>query len=171
MNSQTIYNLVQLIRNLLPVFAAIGTISSAIGFWRIFQKWRAPGILSLVPFARGWVFGRDSGRTARFLYAFSDGLIFVLTPIFFYIRANGALREYTVWRFTFYVDTPMLIVTAIWAAAEVARFLSSVHITANLCKKNHRGKIWVASWILLPKLTKVLWGFSGRFIQEPREDS
>ena len=89
MKSETLFNIAQLIRTLLPIFAAIGTISSAVGFWRIFRKWHKPGILSLVPFARGWVFGKDSGRTARTLYAFSDGVIVVLTPIFYYIRAYG----------------------------------------------------------------------------------
>ena len=105
------------------------------------------------------------------LYALSDGTIVVLTPIFYYIRAFGNVREYTVGRFVFYVDTAMLIVTAIWAVAEAVRFLSSVHISANLCKKNNRGKLWTLSWVLLPKLSKIVWGFSNRFITEHKEDS
>ena len=169
MNSETIYKIVQLIRTLLPTFAAIGTVSSAVGFWRIFRKWNEPGIYSLIPFARGWIFGRDSGKTARMIYAGSDGLIVVLTPIFYYIRANGELREYTVGRFVFYLDTAMLIVTAIWAVAEAVRFLSSVHISANLCRENHRGKAWVISWVFLPKFSKIIWGFSNRFITEHKE--
>ena len=171
MQSETMLHIVQVIRTLLPMFAAIGTISSAVGFWRIFRKWNKPGILSLIPFARGWIFGKDSPRRSRTLYAGSDGMIVVLTPIFYYIRANGTLREFAVGRFVFYVDTAMLIVTAIWAVAEVIRFLSSVHISANLCRKNHRGRGWVASWILLPKLTKILWGFSGRFITKSQEEN
>ena len=171
MKSETLFNIAQLIRTLLPIFAAIGTISSAVGFWRIFRKWHKPGILSLVPFARGWVFGKDSGRTARTLYAISDGVIVVLTPIFYYIRAYGELREYVIGRFVFYVDRAMLIVTAIWAMAEIVRFLSSVHISANLCKKNNRGKAWIFSWILLPKLSKIIWGFSDKFIAENDTDT
>ena len=171
MKSETLFHIVQFIRTLLPIFAAIGTISSAVGFWRIFQKWHKPGILSLIPFVRGWIFGKDSGKTARTLYAVSDGMIVVLTPIFYYIRAYGEVQEYVIGRFVFYVDRAMLIVTAIWAVAEVIRFFSSVHISANLCKKNHRGKAWTFSWVLLPKLSKIVWGFSGRFITEPREDN
>ena len=171
MKSEILFNIVQFIRTLLPIFAAIGTISSAVGFWRIFRKWNKPGILSLIPFARGWIFGKDSNKTARMLYALSDGTIVVLTPIFYYIRAFGNVREYTVGRFVFYVDTAMLIVTAIWAVAEAVRFLSSVHISANLCKKNNRGKLWTLSWVLLPKLSKIVWGFSNRFITEHKEDS
>ena len=153
MGSETMYQIAQVIRTLLPVFAAIGTVSSAVGFWRMFRKWGEPGVLSLVPFARGWIFGRDSGRVARLLYAASDGMIVVLTPIFYYIRAFGDLQEFVVGRFTFYVDAPMLVVTAIWAVAEAVRFLSSVHISANLCKKNGRGIAWIVSWILLMRTT------------------
>ena len=164
MNTETLYNIANIIRSLMPVFAAIGTVSSAVGFWRIFQKWHKPGILSIIPFARGWIFGKDSGRTARMLYAGSDGMILTLTPIFYYIRANGQLQEYNFHGFTFYMDKPMLIVTSIWAVAEVVRFLSSVHISANLCKKNNKGKVWVFSWVFLPKFSKIVWGFSNRFI-------
>ena len=170
MRTETFYEIAQVIRTLLPVFAAIGTVSSAVGFWRIFSKWNVPGILSLVPFARGWVFGKDSPHTARGLYAFSDGMIVVLTPIFYYIRAYGKLSEYRIGGFVFYVDRAMLIVTAIWAVCEVVRFLSSVHIAANLCKKNNRGKGWVVSWVLLPKISKILWGFSDRFMTDTGKD-
>lgn len=79
MKSETLFHIVQFIRTLLPIFAAIGTISSSIGFWRMFQKWNKPGVLSLVPFVRGWVFGKDSPKKARLLYAVSDGIIVVLT--------------------------------------------------------------------------------------------
>ena len=170
MKSETMYQIVQVIRTLLPVFAAIGTVSSAVGFWRIFRKWNKPGIYSVIPFVRGWIFGKDSGNVPRALYACSDGIIVVLTPIFYYIRAYGQVKEYTVGRFVFYVDTAMLIVTCIWAVAEVVRFLSSVHISANLVKKNRKGKVWVVSWVLLPKITKIIWGFSGRFITESEGD-
>lgn len=170
MRSEILFNIVQFIRTLLPIFAAIGTISSAVGFWRIFKKWKKPGILSLVPFARGWIFGKDSGKIPRTLYALSDGMIVVLTPVFYYIRAFGEVKEYSIGRFVFYVDTAMLIVTAIWAVAEIVRFLSSVHISANLCKKNNRGKGWIFSWVLLPKFSKIVWGFSNRFITERKED-
>lgn len=157
MKSETLFHIVQFIRTLLPIFAAIGTISSAIGFWRMFQKWNKPGVLSLVPFVRGWVFGKDSPKKARLLYAVSDGIIVVLTPIFYYIRAYGDVQEYVIRGFTFYVDNAMLVVTAIWAVAEVIRFLSSVHLSANLCKKAGRGKGWI------------VWGFSGRYITEREE--
>ena len=83
----------------------------------------------------------------------------------------GELREYVIGRFVFYVDRAMLIVTAIWAVAEIVRFLSSVHISANLCKKNNRGKAWIFSWILLPKLSKIIWGFSDKFIAENDTDT
>ena len=166
MKSETLYTIVQVIRTLLPIFAAIGTITSIIGFWKMFQKWNKPGYLSLLPFARGWIFGKDSPQTSRFIYALSDGLIVVLTPIFYYIRAYGEVQEVTVMGHLFYVDKAMLIVTAIWAVCEVARFLSSVHISANLCKKNKRGKGWVASWVLMPKLSKIIWGFSGKYLTE-----
>ena len=118
MKSETLYNIAQFIRNLLPIFAAIGTISSAIGFWKMFQKWNKPGILSLVPFVRGWIFGKDSKKSARIFYSLSDGIILVLTPIYYYIRAYGDLKEYTIGKFVIYLDTPMLIVTVIWAVAE-----------------------------------------------------
>ena len=171
MNSQIMYNIVQVIRTLLPVFAAIGTISSAVGFWRMFRKWDTPGWFSLIPFLRGWVFGRDSSRLPRLLYAISDGMIVVLTPIFYYIRAYGDVTEYVFHGFTLYVDTPMLIVTAIWAVCEVVRFLSSVHITTKLCKKNDRGIGWVFTWILLPQVSKILWGFSNRIMADSRKKS
>lgn len=77
--------------------------------------------------------------------------------IFYYIRAYGDVQEYVIRGFTFYVDNAMLVVTAIWAVAEVIRFLSSVHLSANLCKKAGRGKGWI------------VWGFSGRYITEREE--
>ena len=164
--SETMYRIAEIIRSLLPVFAAIGTISSAAGFWRIFSKWKVPGYYSLIPFVRGWIFGKDSANRARFLYAFSDGLIVVLTPIFYYIRANGRLQEYKIGTFTFYMDRAMLVVTIIWAICEAVRFFSSVHISANLVKKNHQKKVWALSWVFLPKISKIIWGFSDRFIKE-----
>ena len=170
MESGMLFQIVQIVRTLLPLFATIGTISSIVGFWRIFQKWNKPGMLSLIPFARGWIFGKDSGKTARTLYALSDGMIAVLTPIFYYIRIHGDLQEYPVGRFVFYVDRAMLIVTAIWAVAEVIRFLSSVHISANLCRKNHMGKAWIFSWVLFPMFAKIAWGFSDRFLAKPQEE-
>ena len=166
MEAETMYEIVQVIRTLLPIFAAIGTISSIIGFWKIFQKWNKPGILSVVPFIRGWIFGKDSPQNPRLIYALSDGMIEVLTPIFYYIRAYGNVEKVIVRGFVFYVDKKMLIITAIWAVCEVARFLSSVHISANLCKKNKRGKAWIASWVLMPKISKIIWGFSGKYINE-----
>ena len=170
MNSQIMYDIVQVIRTLMPIFAAIGTVSSAVGLWRMFKKWNTPGLFSLIPFVRGWVFGRDSGRVPRLLYAVSDGIIVVLTPIFYYIRAYGDVTEYVFHGFTFYVDTPMLIVTAIWAVCEVVRFMSSVHISANLCKKNNRGKGWIISWVLMPQISKILWGFSNRIMANPQKN-
>ena len=170
MKSETMYQIVQVIRTLLPIFAAIGTISSAVGFWRIFKKWGKPGYLSLIPFVRGWIFGKDSPNIPRFLYSFSDGMIVVLTPIFYYIRAFGEVQEYTVGSFVFYVDHAMIIVMAIWAVMEIVRFVSSVHISANLVEKNNQKKGWVISWVLLPKITKIIWGFSNRFIKENGEN-
>ena len=169
--SETLFNIVQFIRTLLPIFAAIGTISSAVGFWRMFRKWDKPGYLSLIPFIRGWIFGKDSGNIARFLYAFSDGMIVVLTPIFYYIRIYGEVQEYVVGEFVFYVDRAMLIITAIWAVMEAIRFFSSIHISANLVKKNNRGKGWIVSWVLLPDFSKIVWGFSNRFLKETKENT
>ena len=165
MNSETLYQIVQTIRTLLPVFAAIGTISSAVGFWKIFNKWGKPGVLSLLPFARGWIFGKDSETIPRSLYAISDGLIVVLTPIFYYIRANGKVEEVMIAGHLFYIDKAMLVVTVVWAICEGIRFLSSVHISANLCKKNERGKGWTISWVLMPKISKIIWGFSDQYIK------
>ena len=105
MTSETMYNIVQFVRTLMPIFAAIGTVTSVIGFWKMFRKWGKPGVLSLLPFVRGWIFGKDSANTPRLIYAAADGIIVTLTPIFYYIRAYGDLQEYAVGGFTFYVDT------------------------------------------------------------------
>lgn len=169
MTSETMYNIVQFVRTLMPIFAAIGTVTSVIGFWKMFRKWGKPGVLSLLPFIRGWIFGKDSANTPRLIYAAADGMIVTLTPIFYYIRAYGDLQEYVVGGYTFYVDKAMLIVTAIWAVAEIARFFSSVHISANLCKKNRKGKGWTISWVLMPKLSKILWGFSNKLMIEEEQ--
>ena len=159
------YGLAQLLRTLLPVMAAIGTISSVAGLWRMFVKWGRPGALSLVPFARGWIFGKDSNALPRAVYSISDGAIMALTPIFYYIRAFGDLAAVTVGGFTFYVDGPMLAVTAIWAVAELVRFGTSVHVSSNLVKKHGQKKRWVLSWVLLPQLSQIVWGFSNRFVK------
>ena len=170
MNAETMYKIAQVIRTLLPIFAAIGTVTSAVGFWKIFRKWGRPGWYSLLPFVRGWVFGKDSPKTARLLYAVSDGIIVVLTPIFYYIRATGELQAVSAHGFTFYIDRAMLFITVIWAIAEAVRFLSSIHISSNLVKKNDRGKGWAAFWVLFPKYAKIIWGFSGRFLKDPSDD-
>ena len=60
----------------------------------------------------------------------------------------------------------MMIITVIWAIAEIVKFLSSVHISANLCKKNNKGKGWVAVWIIFSKIAKIIWGFSDKFLQK-----
>ena len=159
------YAIAQFIRTLMPIMAGIGTVSSVIGLWRIFSKWHQPGILSLLPFARGWVFGRDSERKPRLIYSISDGVILVLTPIFYWIRAHGELTEAHIGSFTFYVDRSMIIITVFWAIAEIMRFCSSVHISANLVKKNGQKKKWVLSWIFLPKLSKIVWGFSNKYVR------
>ena len=165
-SSERMYAIAQFIRTLMPVMAGIGTVSSVIGLWRIFSKWHQPGILSLLPFARGWVFGRDSERIPRLIYSISDGVILVLTPIFYWIRAHGELTEAHAGSFTFYVDRSMIIITVFWAIAEIMRFCSSVHISENLVKKNGQKKRWVLSWIFLPKLSKIVWGFSNRYVRE-----
>ena len=170
MKSELFYNITQLIRTLLPVFAAIGTITSAVGFWRIFNKWRINGIYSLIPFVRGWIFGKDSKIIPRIFYAVSDGIIVVLTPIFYYLRVYGNIEEYTIGKFVIYVDRAMLIVIIIWVLVELIRFFSSIHIAANLCKKNNRGKGWIFSWVLIPQFTKIVWGFSNKFIKEFKEE-
>jgi multisubunit Na+/H+ antiporter MnhG subunit len=154
MKSETLLAIVQVIRTLLLIFAAIGTIFSIIGFLRMFQKWNKPGILSVISFTRGWF--KYSGLKARIFYALSDGIIVVLTPIFYYIKAYGAVEELVVRGYLFYLDKAMLAKTAFWVVAEVIRLLSSVHISANLCRKNNQGKAWIASWILLPKLSKIV---------------
>jgi len=165
-NAERMYAIAQFIRTLMPIMAGIGTVSSVIGLWRMFNKWHQPGILSLLPFARGWIFGRDSERKPRLVYSISDGVILVLTPIFYWIRATGTLTETHIGNFTFYVDRSMIIITVIWAMAEIMRFCSSVHISANLVKKNGQKKRWVLSWIFLPKLSKIVWGFSNRYVRE-----
>lgn len=169
-NSERMYAIAQFIRTLMPIMAAIGTVSSAIGLWRMFNKWHKPGILSLIPFARGWIFGRDSDIKPRLIYSISDGVILVLTPIFYWIRATGTLTEAHIWKFTFYVDRSMIIITVFWAIAEIMRFYSSVHISANLVKKNKQKKRWVLSWIFLPKFSKVVWGFSNRYVKEKTDE-
>ena len=166
LNTERMYAIAQFIRTLMPIMAGIGTVSSVIGLWRMFNKWHQPGILSLLPFARGWVFGRDSEWKPRLIYSISDGVILVLTPIFYWIRAHGELTEANIGSFTFYVDRSMIIITVIWAIAEIVRFCSSVHISANLVKKNGQKKRWVLSWIFLPKLSKIVWGFSNRYVKE-----
>ena len=55
-----IYVVTELIRTLIPIFGAVGTITSIIGFWRIFKKWNIPGIYSLIPFVRSWIFSKDN---------------------------------------------------------------------------------------------------------------
>ena len=175
MDSDLFFRFAEIIRSLLPVFAAIGTVSSIVGFWKIFNKWGKPGYLSLLPFARGWIFGKDSPETARTIYAFSDGFIVVLTPIFYYLRANSASEPlFEFHGYTIYGDKPMMIITVIWAIAEIVKFLSSVHISANLCKKNNKGKRWIATWIVFPKIAKIIWGFSDKFLQKeavPEEEN
>lgn len=166
LNTEVMYNIAQFIRTLMPIMAAIGTISSIVGLWRIFVKWGKPGILSILPFARGWIFGKDSDRRPRLIYSFSDGMIMILTPIFYWIRACGELTPISVYGFTFYVDKSMVIITVIWAIAEILRFSSSVYISANLVKKSRQKKGWVLSWIFLPKLSKIIWGFSNRFVDK-----
>lgn len=165
-NTERMYTITQFIRTLMPIMAGIGTVSSVIGLWRMFVKWDQPGFLSLLPFARGWVFGRDSERKPRLIYSISDGVILVLTPIFYWIRATGTLTEAHIGSFKFYVDRSMIIITVFWAIAEIMRFFSSVHISANLVKKNGQKKRWVLSWIFLPKLSKIVWGFSNRYVKE-----
>lgn len=165
-NTERMYTITQFIRTLMPIMAGIGTVSSVIGLWRMFVKWDQPGFLSLLPFARGWVFGRDSERKPRLIYSISDGLILVLTPIFYWIRATGTLTEAHIGSFIFYVDRSMIIITVFWAIADIMRFFSSVHISANLVKKNGQKKRWVLSWIFFPKLSKIVWGFSNRYVKE-----
>ncbi len=165
-NTERMYAIAQIVRTLMPIMAAIGTVTSVIGLWKIFRKWNQPGFLSLIPFARGWIFGRDSNKRPRLLYSISDGVILLLTPIFYWIRATGTLTEAHIGGFTFYVDRSMIIITVIWAIAEVTRFGSSVYISANLVKKNGQKKRWILSWVLLPKLSRIVWGFSSRFVKE-----
>ena len=43
MKSETLFNIVQFIRTLLPIFAAIGTISSAVGILADIQKMEQAG--------------------------------------------------------------------------------------------------------------------------------
>ena len=169
--ADVMHGLAQLLRTLLPVMAAIGTISSVAGLWRMFVKWGRPGALSLVPFARGWIFGKDSNALPRAVYSISDGAIMALTPIFYYIRAFGDLAAVTVGGFTFYVDGPMLAVAAIWAVAELLRFGTSVCVSSNLVNKHRQKKRWVLSWVLLPQLTQIVWGFSSRFVARSGEQA
>ncbi len=166
LNSERMYLIAQMIRTLLPIMAGIGTVSSVIGSWSMFVKWHKPGYLSLLPFARGWVFAKDSALTPRLMYSISDGIILVLTPIFYWIRANVQLTEMTVGNFTFYVDRPMIIITVIWAIMEVMRFGSSIFISANLVKKSGQKKRWVLSWVLFPKFSKIVWGLTNRYVKE-----
>ena len=165
-NSERMYAISQFIRTLMPIMAGIGTISSVVGLWKMFIRWHKPGVLSLLPFARGWIFGRDSATKPRIVYSVSDGVILVLTPIFYWIRANGVLTEAHIGNFTFYVDRSMIIITVIWAIAEILRFFSSLHIYANLVKKNGQKKRWILSWIFLPKFSKIVWGFSNKYVKE-----
>ena len=34
------------------------------------------------------------------------------------------------------------------------------------CKKSGQKKRWILSWIFLPKLSKIVWGFSNRYVKE-----
>ncbi len=160
-----LYELAQLLRSLMPLMAAIGTASSIVGLWKMFTKWGYSGALSLLPFIRGWIFAKDSSTAARATYSISDGTILVLTPIFYGIRMFGHLTPVAVGRFTFYLDTPMLIVTAIWAVAEVARFASKVPVTVSLVEKSGQKKRWVLSWMVFPKISQIIWGFSDKFVK------
>lgn len=160
----------ELIRTAIPIFAAIGTIGSIIGFWRIFKKWNIPGALSLVPFVRSWKFSKDSNFWIKLSYSLSDGFIMILTPIFYYIRAFGKLKPVVIHGITFYLDTPMLIVVIIWAILEVIKFVSYALVTNTIVIKNNQKKIWVLAWIIAPKLTKIIWGFSNKFIKEETKE-
>ena len=170
MSPDTMYYIAQILRTAMPICAGIGTITSAAGLWQMFHKWGKPGWLSLVPFVRGWIFSKDSSTFMRAVYAISDGIILALTPLFYYIRANGVVQEYQVRGFTFYMDRSMLIITIIWAIAEFVRFLSSVDVSSNLCKKNDQGILWVICWVAFPWLPKILWGLSNRYMKV-EEDS
>ena len=165
-NSDIMLTITQVLRTITPFLAAIGTISSTVGFWRIFQKWNKPGIYSMIPFVRGWIFSKDSSFITRALYSFADGFIVVLTPIFYWIRINGKVEEVIIKDFTFYIDRTMLTVVVIWAIAEVVKFISYAITAKNLCIKNNKKKRWIFSWIFLPKITKVIWGFSNKFIKK-----
>ena len=160
-----IYEITELIRTALPIFAAIGTISSIIGFWRIFKKLNVPGIFSLIPFVRSFIFSKDSNFWVKLFYSLSDGFIMILTPIFYYIRAYGNLRPVEIYGITFYLDTAMLIVVIIWAILEVIRFITHAMVTNKIVIKNNQKKIWVLAWIFIPKITKIIWGFSNKFIK------
>ena len=160
-----ILEITELIRTAIPIFAAIGTITSIIGFWRIFKKWNVPGILSLIPFVRSWIFSKDSNFWIKLFYSLSDGFIMILTPIFYYIRAYGELKPVKIYGITFYLDTPMLIVVIIWAILEIIKFISYALVTNKIVIKNNQKKIWVLAWILIPKITKIIWGFSNKFIK------
>ena len=169
MNSENLFYIIaELFRNLMPYMAALGTLSSIVGFWRMFRKWNRPGYLSLLPFARGYIFGKDSSRGMRLLYSISDGMIMLLTPVFYYVRAKGGLTPVEFFGFTVYVDASMIAIVIVWAILEVTKFLSSVNVSTNLCKKNNRGKLWIVSWVLMPQISKILWGFSDKIMA--RED-
>ena len=165
-NSNVMLNITQFFRTITPILAAIGTISSTVGFWRIFQKWNKPGIYSIIPFIRGWIFSKDSSYITRMLYSFSDGFIVVLTPIFYWIRIYGNIEEVVIKDFTFYIDRAMIIVVVLWAIAEIVKFISYTIVAKNLCIKNNKKKRWIFSWIFLPKFTKIIWGFSNKFIKK-----
>ena len=150
----------------MPILAGIGTVSSIIGLARIFNKWHQPWFLSMLPFARGWIFAKDSKTEIRLIYSIFDGLILIMTPIFYWIRATVQLTEVQIGSFIIYVDRPMIILTIFWAIAEIMRFYSSVHISANLVKKNGQKKKWILSWIFLPQISKIVWGFSDRYVKE-----
>ena len=62
LNTERMYAIAQVIRTLMPVMAGIGTVTSAIAFWRMFNKWNQPWILS-------WIF---LPKLSKIIWGFSN---------------------------------------------------------------------------------------------------
>ena len=165
MHSVNMIKLIDLVRILLPYFTALCTIFATVGFWRMFRKWNQPGYLSLLPFARGWIFARDSRKTPRLVYTISDGIVLLMTPAFYYFSATGRTAAHRFLGYTIYMDSSLLVLTVIWCILQACVFVSSIFVSRRLCEVNETNKFWMICWILVPNLTKIIWGFSEKYLK------
>ena len=76
---------INLVWEIILYLVALFTLTSIIGLRKMFNKWHKSGLLSLVSFTRGWIFSKDSKLAIRLIYSISDGIILILTPIYYWL--------------------------------------------------------------------------------------